>query len=61
MILLANGPNLNLLGEGGSQPEGSTTLGEIERMVSEHVPEDQINALAARLPPLFKERARRMH
>lgn len=46
MILLANGPNLNLLGEGGSQLEGSTTLGEIDRMVSDTCAEYGIEVLA---------------
>lgn len=37
------------------------TMGEIERMLNQDVPEDEIDALAARLPALFEERARRMH
>lgn len=37
------------------------TMGEIERMLNQDVSEDEIDALAARLPALFEERARRMH
>jgi 3-dehydroquinate dehydratase II len=35
MILLMNGPNLNLLGEAEARFQGPGTLGEIERMVSD--------------------------
>jgi hypothetical protein len=37
------------------------TLGEIERMLNEGVPEHEIDARAALLPALFEERKRRMH
>ena len=34
------------------------TMGEIERMLNQDAPEDEIDALALRLPALFEERAR---
>ncbi|HET7754144.1 MAG TPA: type II 3-dehydroquinate dehydratase, partial [Anaeromyxobacteraceae bacterium] len=46
MILLVNGPNLNLLGEREPEVYGSTTLADIERLVTETCAQYGIEVLA---------------